>query len=309
MSKLLVIFGVTGQQGGSVAKYVINDPELSSIYKVRGITRDSSKPSAKSLMQEGVELVNADMADKESIKRALKGADTVFAMTSATYELVSKQERTQGKRLVDAAVEENVKYFIWSTLPHVEKISEGKILGVLHFDEKAEVEEYLRSKPIKSAFYAPAMFMQNFNADFGPRPLGDGTYGIFNILNPDRKVPLLDIVGDTGKFVGAILANPDRYEGKVISSAANLYSMNEVAQTISKVTGKTVNYNQVTEKDYRGFLPPEAADDLVGMFKHINDNGYFGPGMKDLVDSGIKQARGHVTSLEEYFIQNPPKFD
>lgn len=309
MSKLLVIFGVTGQQGGSVAKYVINDPELSNIYKVRGITRDSSKPAAQALQQKGVELVNADMADKESIKRALKGADTVFAMTSATYELVSKQERTQGKRLVDAAVEENVKYFIWSTLPHVEKISGGKILEVLHFDEKAEVEEYLRSKPIKSAFFAPAMFMQNFNADFGPRPLGDGTYGIFNIVNPDRKVPLLDIVGDSGKFVGAILANPDSYEGKVISSAANIYSMNDVAQTISKVTGKTVRYNQVTEKDYRGFLPPEAADDLVGMFKHINDYGYFGPGMKDLVNLGVKQARGNVTTLEEYFSKNPPKFE
>lgn len=180
MSKLLVVFGVTGQQGGSVANYVINDPELSSIYKVRGVTRDSSKPSAKAFLQDGVELINADMGNKESIKRAMKGADTVFAMTSATYELLSKQERTQGKSLVDAAVEENVKYFIWSTLPHVEKISEGKILGVLHFDEKAEVEQYLRSKPIKSAFFAPAMFMQNFNAEFGPRPLGDGTYGIFN---------------------------------------------------------------------------------------------------------------------------------
>lgn len=309
MTKLLVIFGVTGQQGGSVAKYVINDPELSNIYKVRGITRDSSKPSAQALQQKGVELVNADMTDKESLKRALKGADTVFAMTSATYELISKQERTQGKRLVDSAVEENVKYFIWSTLPHVEKISEGKILGVLHFDEKAEVEEYLRSKPIKSVFFSPAMFMQNFNADFGPSPLGDGTYGIFNIINPYRKIAFIDIVGDAGKFVGAILANPDRYEGKVISGAANLYTMNEVAQNISEVSGKTVKYNQVTEEVFRGFLPPQAADDLVGMFKHINDNGYFGPQMKDLVESGVKQARSNVTTLKEYFTKNPPKFE
>lgn len=309
MSKLLVIFGVTGQQGGSVAEYVMNDPELSNIYKVRGITRDSSKPSAQALQQKGVELVTADMADKESVKLALKGADTVFAMTSATYELISKQERTQGKRLVDAAVEENVKYFIWSTLPHVEKISEGKILGVLHFDEKAEVEEYLRSKPIKSAFFSPAMFMQNFNLDFSPRPLGDGTYGIFNIINPDRKVALLDIVGDSGKFVGGILANPDMYEGKVISAAANTYTMEEVAQTMSEVTGKTVKYNKISEEVYRGFLPPQAADDLVSMFKHMNDNGYFGPQMEDLVKSGIKQARGNVTTLKEYFTKNPPKFE
>ena len=28
-------------------------------------------------------------------------------------------------------------------------------------------------------------------------------------------MPLIDAVGDTGKFVGAILGEPDRYEGKV----------------------------------------------------------------------------------------------
>lgn len=309
MSKVLVVFGLTGQQGGSVAKYVINDPELSKIYKVRGVTRDSSKPSAQAFQQKGVELVNADMQDKDSIKRAMKGADTVFALTSATYEPFSKQERTQGKCLVDAAVEENVKYFIWSTLPNVGKISDGKLQKVLHFDEKAEVEEYLRSKPIKSAFFAPAMFMQNFTTGSSPKPLGDGTYGIFNFINPDKKVPLLDIVGDSGKFVGAILADPERYEGKVISAAENLYSMNEVAQILSKSSGKTVKYNQIPKDVFRGFLPAPAADDLVEMFEHMNDYGYFGPQMQDLVEWGSKQARGQVTTLEEFFTENPPKFE
>ena len=83
-------------------------------------------------------------------------------------------------------------------------------------------------------------------------------------------MPLVDIASDTGKYVGAILADPDRYEGKVISAAANLYSMNDVAKTISYLTGKIVKYSQ--EDVYRGFLPPQAADDLVAMFKHINDN-------------------------------------
>lgn len=151
--------------------------------------------------------------------------------------------------------------------------------------------------------------MQNFNADFGPRPLGDGTYGIFNTIAPDRKVPLIDITNDSGKYVGAILADPERYEGKVVSAAAGHYSMNEVAKTISELTGKTVKYNQITEEVYRGFLPPQAADDLVGMFKYMNDYGYFGPQMKDLTGWGSKQARDKTTTLKEYFTKNPPKFE
>ena len=46
MSKVLVVFGATGQQGGSVVNCVINDPELSKLYKVRGVTRDPSNSLA-----------------------------------------------------------------------------------------------------------------------------------------------------------------------------------------------------------------------------------------------------------------------
>lgn len=169
--------------------------------------------------------------------------------------------------------------------------------------KKLKLKSTFAGKPIKSAYFAPAMFMQNFTTGSSPRPLGDGTYSIFNFINPDKKVPLLDIVGDTGKFVGAILADPERYEGKVISSAENLYSMNEVARILSKSTGTTVKYNQIPKDVFRGFLPAQAADDLVEMFEHMNDYGYFGPQMQDLVEWGSKQARGKVTTLEEFSLR------
>jgi hypothetical protein len=34
---LLVVFGSTGQQGGSVVDFVISDPDLSQRYRVRGL--------------------------------------------------------------------------------------------------------------------------------------------------------------------------------------------------------------------------------------------------------------------------------
>lgn len=46
MAKVLTVFGATGQQGGSVVEYVLNDPELFKKYKVRAITRDLIKPAA-----------------------------------------------------------------------------------------------------------------------------------------------------------------------------------------------------------------------------------------------------------------------
>ncbi len=57
MSQVLTVFGATGKQGGSVIRAVLADPVLSKKFKVRGVTRDASKPAAKALADQGVEVV------------------------------------------------------------------------------------------------------------------------------------------------------------------------------------------------------------------------------------------------------------
>jgi hypothetical protein len=54
--KILVVFGATGNQGGSVIKSILEDPSTSSQFEIRGITRDTSKPSAAALAEKGVSL-------------------------------------------------------------------------------------------------------------------------------------------------------------------------------------------------------------------------------------------------------------
>lgn len=57
MSKLLTVFGATGAQGGALIAHVLKHPKLSTIYKLRGITRDASKPAAIELEENGVKVV------------------------------------------------------------------------------------------------------------------------------------------------------------------------------------------------------------------------------------------------------------
>ena len=306
MPNLLTVFGATGQQGGSVVEYVINDPVLSKEFKVRGITRDSTKPAAQALQQKGVDVVEADADDRDSLKRAMQGVHTVFGVTATIYdEKLKERELAQGKAMADAAVAAGVQYFIFSTLSNGTKISGGKLLNLAHFDVKAEIEDYIRTLPIKSAFFAPGSFMQNFGHLMAPRPTGDGTYAIANFVKPETKLPLIDTVDDAGKYVGAILAQPEEYEGKVFSAATRLYSYSEIVETMSKVSGKKVNYTQLPLQVWSSFLPAESREYLVDMFLWIQDYGYYGPETEKLVEWTAKQARGKLTTFEEYLAKSP----
>jgi len=262
--------------------------------------------------------LRADASESvESVALALQGSEVVFALTVTDYgakEGTYNLELSQGKRITDAAVAAGVKYLIFSTLPHVSKTSKGKYTRVEGFDSKAEVETYIRELGkdpkvgLKSAFFAPGSFMQNFQ-HMKPRPVGDGTYVLTGIVTPETQWPLIDTVGDTGKYVGAILADLDKYEGKVFCAATELTSMTETAEKMSKALGKPVVYKQLPVEVYKSFLRPNAADQLVEMFLYIQDYGYFGPTTKEAVEWAGKQAIGNLTSLERYLAENPVHVD
>jgi NmrA-like family len=85
-------------------------------------------------------MVQANLSDKEDVKRALENADIVYAVTNFwDPEIVGKDitlEVKQGKILADAAKENQVSWLLWSSLPNVTKQSNGKFQHVHHFSGK-----------------------------------------------------------------------------------------------------------------------------------------------------------------------------
>lgn len=68
--KILVVFGATGVQGGSVVKAVLGDAKMRENWTVRGVTRDVSKPSAKNLESLGAETVAVSYKAQKSNSQA-----------------------------------------------------------------------------------------------------------------------------------------------------------------------------------------------------------------------------------------------
>lgn len=309
MSKLLVVFGASGNQGGSVLNYVLNDSALSKEYKLRAVTRDPAKSEFDGLKSKGVEVVKGDYSDPSSLNSAVKDAFMVFGNTLSIYDPVNgaAEETGNGKAIVDAAVAAGAKYFIWSSGIDAKTISGGKYPRVSIHEGKYRVEEYIRSQPIAGIFFYPGSYLQNLHAHMAPQPLGDGTYCVFYLLAPDDELPLLDI-DDTGKFLGPALRTPEKYSGKQIYGAEGIYKMTDCAARISKLTGKTVKYMQLSEEQFKANCPPTMAsftDELILFVGFSSDFGFYGPDLKKKVQQTREQVEDKLTTIEGYFEKHP----
>ncbi len=142
MSKLITVFGATGQQGGAVARAL-----LAKGYTVRAVTRNPDSPKAKELQAKGAELVQVkNMDDVASLEAAIKGAYGVFLVTNfwgmfaENPETAYDREIAQGKAAGDLCKKLGVKPLVYSGLPYVKEIM-GKPCP--HLDSKGIVEKYL----------------------------------------------------------------------------------------------------------------------------------------------------------------------
>lgn len=59
--KIIVVFGATGGQGGSVVRSILGDPKAASQFSIRAVTRDVTKPAAKDLEAKGCEVVSVSI--------------------------------------------------------------------------------------------------------------------------------------------------------------------------------------------------------------------------------------------------------
>lgn len=130
------------RQGGAVVAELLKCPER---YRVRGLTRDVTKPAAQLLSAKGVEVVTADLsAGSTALVGAFAGASIIFGLTDFWASRSSAVEVKQGKSLVDAAAAmPTLTHFVWSALPDPVALSNGKYMNVHHWKGKSEVTEYI----------------------------------------------------------------------------------------------------------------------------------------------------------------------
>lgn len=308
--KVLVVFGATGAQGGSVAKAILGDANLRESWTVRGVTRDVSKASAKALESLGAETVAADLNDASTLKNAVKGAFAVFAVTNYWDSHSADVETKQGKAIADAAKEAGVQHYVWSSLINVTKLSKGALSGVSHFDSKARIEDYVREIGLPATFFLPGFYMSNLPGGMFRQAPPNNDWTLALPIPGKTLVPLLNTAGDTGKFVKAILLNREKTLGKRIYGATEYYTLDELVKQFKEQypeAGKTAKAVELPHEVFKGILqktgmPAEGAEELLQNMRLMNEYGYYGG---ESLDESHSILVDKLTTWKEFMAQAP----
>jgi len=295
---IILVTGATGAQGGGVARHLL----ARGVYAVRCLTRNTGSEKAAALAALGAEVVQGDLDDSESLRRALDGCYGVFGVTNF-WEHFTAEER-HGRNLIDAvAATPGIEHFVFSSLPHAKKIS-GGTLDVPHFDIKAELEAYAREQPVKTTFVHVAFYYENFLSFFPPQKQEDGSYA-FGF--PQGDTPLAGVaIEDAGGVIAAIFEQPEAFLGKTVGIVGDDLSPSEYAATLTRILGKKIVYNYIPQEVFASFGFP-GADDLANMFTFnriyipnrradVEESRRLYPGMQDF-ETWLQRNQGAFQSV------------
>lgn len=288
--KTIAVIGATGSQGKAVVNALIKE----GTFKVRAVSRNPDNYSGKA-----DEVVKADLTDISSLTEAFKGSHGVFVVTNF-WE--GADEVAQGKTAIQAAKDAGVNHFIWSTLPNVEKISNGKF-DVPHFTGKAKVDELVKDAGFENYTFVQAPFyFQNLSGMMGAQPQQNGTIGWTLPIDPTKKVIHMADINDLGKVVAGAFLNPEKTgNGTYLSLATELNSFNDILAAY-KANGREYSFTQVPGDVFSTFF--EGAKEIAEMMGYFEAHTYMGPGSQTQIELAKEMATGDFTSLKDWIKQN-----
>ena len=230
IEKPILVFGATGQQGGSVTTAL-----LKAGWPVRALVRDIGSAKSVALRDAGVEVVQGTLADTAAIRNAMQGVHGVFSVqpSSPGGELSDEEEVRYGIGIADLANESGVEHLVYSSGAAVSDTPTG--LG--HFDSKARIEAHIRTLPIISTIVRPAAFMEMLvMPGFG---LDEGRFTFFP--KPDQSMQFI-AVDDIGKFVVPIFRDGARFGGETFEIASDSVTGRDLAALFTKAAGRPITY-------------------------------------------------------------------
>ncbi|KAF1983284.1 NAD(P)-binding protein [Aulographum hederae CBS 113979] len=276
MSKAILITGATGQQGGATINALIESPEASD-FTILAVTRNAESAGAKKLLEksQNIKLVQGDLNEPEKLFEKAKEVANgeVWGVFSVQVPMGSGQttgtEEAQGKALVDAAIANKVKYFVYTSVDRNGDRSLDNPTPIPHFISKHNIEHHLKDKTaggeMEWTVLRPTAFMDNFVPGFQ----GKGFSTCWKVALKGKPLQLI-AVSDIGRIAALCFLSPSTYKSQYISLAGADISWDEAAATFKQKFGGDMPLTF----EFVGHAFLWAVAEMGTMMKWFYDEGY-----------------------------------
>lgn len=284
MSAAILVIGATGTTGKELVKLLAKNG-----HKTRVTVRPTSNTSE--LQALGVELVQADLNDFDSLVNAMNGIQKVYFATPLVPNMVELSSS-----IVRAAKKAGVK--------HLVKLSGGGAeLDTLAKWHNA-VEKEIEQSGMAYTFLRPNTFMQNL-VKFNSHTIRD--HGAFYAPHGDGKAAYIDS-RDIAQVAYRVLTEEGHENKAYYLSGPEALSSAEIAEILSSVTGKSIKYVDVPVEAARASMqktgmPTEIVEGLLEHYQIMK------LGHTANVSNTVEEITGHkATSFETFAKANKEAF-
>jgi uncharacterized protein YbjT (DUF2867 family) len=267
--EMILVGGGTGKQGNAVV-----DQLLERGYRVRVLTRKPAGKNALALQAKGVEVVQGNYADTDSLLAAMTGVERMFF-----YSGFSRNEAAEGENVVAAAKQVGITQLVYSS-----GAAAGPENG-LQGAAKMQVELAIVGSGVPYTVFRPVAFMENFDR----QQKRFATQGISDSRDPERMLHFIAIE-DIGFLVGEAFDDPAQWLNQAVNVASDKMTVAEYVDTFSTVMGQTIVYNQLPLGEYLASLPKP----LRPLFRWYDEVGY------EADVAALRAEYPDLTTLDEY---------
>jgi NAD(P)H dehydrogenase (quinone) len=230
---MIVITGANGQLGQLVISELLKTVPAAGIVAA---VRDPAK--AASIAALGVQVRKADYNDTLSLDNAFKGAQKVLLISSSEIG----QRVQQHKNVIDAARRAGVGLLAYTSLLHAD--SSPLALAAEH----RATEEAVRASGLSYTLLRNGWYFENYTASLGAAVAHGAVLGS----------------AGQGRISGAARADYAAAAAAVLTGAApdavyelagdHGFTLTELAEEVSRASGKAVVYQDMPEQDYKAAL-------------------------------------------------------
>ncbi|EPI7968123.1 SDR family oxidoreductase [Cronobacter sakazakii] len=231
---MIAITGATGQLGQRVIDTLLNTVAAQEIV---AIVRNPAKAAA--LSAKGVQVRAADYNDAAALTAALAGVEKLLLISSSEIG----QRATQHRNVIDAAKTAGVKLIAYTSLLHADRSP----LGLA--EEHVATEKMLADAGIPYVLLRNGWYTENYLASVPPAL----EHGVFIGSAGDGKIASASRQDYAEAAVKVLTL--DNQAGRVYELAGDhAWTLRDLTALLSKETGKTVAYQNLSEADFAAAL-------------------------------------------------------